>query len=160
MNYLWETLKKYWKFGENFWEILDWLGRSILNIFVKSRKIRKKLLEKFWSKVNLGKLWGNIGVILYYWFCGNYKAIWKMFLWNCEENSKKRGEYFIKIFKYFDGNFVTFSSQVLEKLIKNYCKNMKNTLWILFPSRMQLSCVHLDSTKDLTASNRLRFQLL
>ncbi len=102
LSYLRETLKK-WKFGENFWEILDWLCRSILNIFMKSRKNFKKLLKNYGVNVKLilGKLWGNIRVILYYLYFGNYKEISKIFLWNfsnCEENLKKRWEYFVEIF--------------------------------------------------------------
>ncbi len=34
-------------------------------------------------------------------------------------------EYFVQIFKHSDGNFVTFLDQFLEKLAKNYPKNMK-----------------------------------
>ncbi len=57
-NYLLKTLKKCWKFVENFWGILDRLYRSILNIFIKSRKNFQKLLEKLRSKcwINFGKI--------------------------------------------------------------------------------------------------------
>ncbi len=97
---------------------------------MRPRKNFKKLLKSYGVNVKLilGKLRGNIRVILYYWYYGNYKEISKIFLWNCEENFKKRGEYFVQIFYYFDENFVTFSCQFSEKLIKNYWKNMKNTL--------------------------------
>ncbi len=37
----------------------------------------------------------------------------------------KSEEYFAQIFKHYDGNFVTFLRQFLEKLVKNYPKNMK-----------------------------------
>ncbi len=66
LNYLQETLKKCWKFGEKFWGISDQLCRSILNIFMKSGKNFKKLLKNYGVnfKLILGKLWGNIRVIL------------------------------------------------------------------------------------------------
>ncbi len=91
LNYLRETLKESWKFGENFWGILDWLWRSILNIFLKSRKNFRKLLKNYGINVKLifVKLWGNVWVILYYWYYGNYKEIPKIFLWNFSEIVKK-----------------------------------------------------------------------
>ncbi len=46
LNYLLKTLKKCWKFVENFWWILDGLCRSILNIFMKSRKNFQKIVGK------------------------------------------------------------------------------------------------------------------
>ncbi len=58
LNYLLKTLKKCWKFVENFWGIFDWLCSSILNIFMKSCKNVQKLLEKLRSKcwINFGKI--------------------------------------------------------------------------------------------------------
>ncbi len=47
------------------------------------------------------------------------------FLWSCEKILKKSGEYLVQIFQQPDGNFVTVLCQFLEKLAKNYGKNMK-----------------------------------
>ncbi len=46
VNYLLKTLKKCWRFVENFWGISDWLRRSIWNIFMKSRKNFQKIVGK------------------------------------------------------------------------------------------------------------------
>ncbi len=77
------------KIRENFWGILDWLCRSILNIILKSRKNFKKLSKNYGVMLNLGKLWGNNRVILHYRYYENYKELSKMFLWNFSKIVKK-----------------------------------------------------------------------
>ncbi len=124
LNYLRETLRKCWKFGENFWGILDWLVRSILNIFMKSHTNFKTLLENYGINVKsiLGKLWGNIRVILYCRYYGNYKEIcfFLKFYWNCDENLKKRGEYSYKCFNVL--------IQILWHFLVNFWKTYKKLL--------------------------------
>ncbi len=54
-------------------------------------KISKNCWKNYGVNVGLilGKIWGNIGVLSYDWFCENYKKILKMFLWNLSEIVKK-----------------------------------------------------------------------
>ncbi len=124
LNYLREILKKCCKFGENFWGILEWLCRSILNIFMKSRKNFKKLLKNDGVNVKLilGKLRGNIRVILYYY--GNYKEISKMFLWNFSEIVKK-------IWRNVGNTSYRFFNILMKILLQffvNFCKNLRKLI--------------------------------
>ncbi len=142
LNYSRETLKKCWKFGENFWGILvDWLCRNTLNIFMKSPKNFKKLLKNYGVNVKLilGKLWGNTCVILHH---KNYKEISEMFLWNFSEIVKKiwiNVEITFTTFLIFWLKFCDIFLSVFGKTCEKLLENMKSTLWFLLPSRMQLS---------------------
>ncbi len=128
-NYLRKTLKKCWKFGENFWGILDWLCRNIFNIFMKSHKNFRKLLKNYRANVKLilEKLWGNIPVILYYWY-GNCKEISKMFLWNFSEIVKK-------IWRNVGNTSYTFFNILMITLwyfFVNFWKNLRKIIGKIF----------------------------
>ncbi len=89
------TLGEFWK--TNF-ELLAGNWRNVGNLEKIFEEFLTDYVEVFWTllwnvvkiskncwknygvnvELILGKLWGNVGVILYYWFCGNYKEILKM----------------------------------------------------------------------------------
>ncbi len=85
---LWGNVGNLEKIFEEFWT-------GYVEVFWKFLWNLVKISKNCWKnyRVNigliLGKLWGNIGVIVYYWFRGNYKEIIKMFLWNFTEFVKK-----------------------------------------------------------------------
>ncbi len=122
LNYLRKILKKWWKFGENFWRILDTLCGSILNIYMKCKNF-KKLLKNYGVNVKLilGKLWGKIRVILYYRYFGNYKEISKMFLRNFSEIVKK-------IWRNV-GNTSSKFLNILMKILWHFLVNFWKNLW-------------------------------
>ncbi len=141
------TLCEFWKinfgiFAENFDEMLEVL-RTLLRYFEnilwkwleyfyeiswKLQKKEEKLHSKFW--INSGKITekhrGNFKLLI----LRKLRRILKMFLSNFSEIMKKiwrkvRNILYLQIFKRSDRNFVTFLCQYLEKLVKNYPKNMK-----------------------------------
>ncbi len=98
---------------------------------MKSSKNFKKLLKNFLVNVKfiLGKLWGNIGVILYYRYYENYEKISKMFLWNFSEIVMKFEEtwrilctnFLIFWWKFYD-IFLSIFRKTYEKLLEKYEK--------------------------------------
>ncbi len=71
----------------------------------------------------MGKLWGKIGVVLHYWFCGNHKEILKMFIWNFSEIVKK-------IWKNA-GNILYKFFNILMEILWNVFVNFWRNSWII-----------------------------
>ncbi len=163
LNYLRKTWKKRGKFEENFWEILDWIRRSVMNTLMKSRTNFKKLLEVNVELI-LRKLWRNIRGILYYWFCKNYKEILKMLLWNFSEIMNKiwrnGGN---TLYKFFN-----ILREILWYFLVNFWKNfwkIIGKIWeILYRFRFLQECcyhpVYYDCAEYFPTSNQLMFQFL
>ncbi len=139
------------------------LCRSILNIFMKPRKNFKILLKNYGVNFQLilGKFWANIRVILYYSYCGNYKEISKMFLWNFSEIVKKiwrnvGNTSYKLIFSWkFCDIFLLIFGKTYEKLLEKYEKH-----FIVSVPWMQLHSVHHDCAKYFPTLNQLIFQFL
>ncbi len=126
MNYSRKTLKKCWKFGENVWGILDWLCRSILNIFMKSRKNVKKLLKNYRVNINnfekIVRKHPKNFILLILW---KLQRISKMFLWNFSKIIAK------KIWRNVGNTsykFINILMEILWHFLVNFWKNSEK-LW-------------------------------
>ncbi len=111
----------------------------------------------------MGKLWGNVRVILYYWFCGNYKEILKMY-WNFSEIVKK-------IWRNVKNTSYKFFN-ILMKILWHFLVNFRKNLWkiiekiwrILYGFCFLQECsyhsMHHDCAKYFPAFNQLIVSVL
>ncbi len=171
-----------WDLENKFWIIRGKLWRNVGNLENISEEFWTDFVEVFWiflwnlvniSKncwknfgvnVNLGKLWGIIRVILYYWFCGNYKEILKMFLWNFNEIVKK-------IWRNVGNTLYKFFN-ILMEILWHFLVNFGKNLWkiigkiwkILYDFCFFQECsyhsVYYDCANYFNTSNKLMFQFL
>ncbi len=128
LKYFLKTLEKCWKFREHLWDIyyIVELFRIFSRNLLKTSK-KKCRKSKFWinfEKINekhlgnfklliLRKLWRILNM-----FLSSFSEISKKF-WRKVENT------LYKCLDILKGNFETFLCQFLEKLVKNYPKNVK-----------------------------------
>ncbi len=143
------TCEKFWrnvgnleKIFEKFWtDYVEILWTFLWNLV----KVSKNCWKNYGINVGLilGKLWGNIGVILYYWFCGNYKEnrYWKCFFEILLKLARKFEEMwgilctnFLIIWWKFCHIFLWIFGKTYEKLLEKYEKyfmvsvSFKNTV--------------------------------
>ncbi len=130
---------------------------------MKSRKISKNCWKIYRVNVKsiLGKLWGNIRVIFYYWYYGNYKEISKMFLWNFSKTVKKirrtARNTSNKLFHILMGILWHFLVNFWQNLWKIIGKVWKILYGFCFLQEGCYHSMHYDCAKYFSTSNRLMF---
>ncbi len=164
------TFWKFWRNVGNLEKIFEEFGTDYVEVFwtflwnfIKiSKNCWKNYGVKYW--INFGKIRGNIGVILCYWFCGNYKDILKRFLWNFSETVKK----IWRTWGILCTHFLILWWEILWHFFVNFWKylwKIIGKIWkilygLCFFQECSYQSVHLDCAKYFPTSDQLMFQFL
>ncbi len=119
LEFLQKISQKSW---ENFWKFLtDFV--EVFKILILGNNVSWKLHG---NSINYGKIMNKYrSNFKYYSFGWCYDEIFITFLWNFNEICGEMQRIFVQIFKHFDGHFVLFLHQFLEKPLRNCRKNMQ-----------------------------------